>query len=465
MSKEIKRALTIIAIFAIYFIIVNLPTPAGLTHEGQIAIALMVCVVVTWVTEVIPIIVSSMVFMFMFFFVGLNTETQVVKDFASPTLFFVFASVLLAYALDNCGLNNRLALKLTVLSRGKPKRLILYLMIGTAFLSTIISNVPACAAFFFIVLALCKKNNCIKGSSNFAKAGILGVIFAAMIGGNATPAGSSLNVLGLSLLQSTVGQTLNFMEWAIIGIPIVVVMVPLLWLIVCFVYPPEFDQLTGLEDTKKEMAELGPLKASEWKFIVITVFMLFIWFTEGTLHNVPLSTSTMFIAALYFFPGISLLTYEYVADKLDWTLIIMIGASGTFGAAMYKTGGSSWLANAVLGPFTESNLLVLIFVIVLFTTLIHLLVPSNPAIVSIMVPTLAAFSADTGIEIMALYLPMAFSVAANWMLPFDPVPLICWPEKYFSMWDYFKAGIIGHIVLVFVVVAAMMLIAKPLGYF
>ncbi|MDR0469515.1 MAG: anion permease [Peptococcaceae bacterium] len=465
MSKELKRVISVIAIIAVYFIIVALPTPEGLTADGKKAIAMMFCVVIAWVTEIVPILISSVFFIFVTYFIGLNTEVGAVKDFASPTVFFVFASILLAYALDNSGLNNRLALKMSVLSKGNPKTLILYMMCGTAFLSTIISNVPACAAFFFIVLALCKKNNCDRGKSNFAKASTIGVIFGAMVGGNATPAGSSLNVLGLNLLSQSTGESLSFSEWAVFGIPIVIVMIPLLWLVVITVFPPEFKELAGLEDTKKELADMGSLSSKEIKFIVISLIMLVVWFTEKYLHNVSVSTSTVFFSTLYFLPGIDLLTYEYVRDKLDWTLIIMIGASGTYGAAMFNTGASKWIANTILGPFTNTNPLVLVFVIAIFCTFIKLLIPSNPACVAILVPTLAAFSVDTGIPVMMLFLPMAFTVSASWLLPFDPVPLICWPEKYFSMGDFFKSGIGAHIVLIFVAVAVVMAIGTPLGYF
>ena len=465
MSKEIKRAISVAVIVALYFIIMALPTPEGLTPDGKKAIAMMICIVITWVTEVIPILISSVFYIFLTYFIGLNTESGAVKDFASPTVFFVFASMLLAYALDNCGLNNRLALTMSVMSKGKPKTLILYMMAGTAILSTVISNVPACAAFFFIVLALCRKNNCDRGTSNFAKASIIGVIFAAMAGGIATPAGSSLNVLGLNLLQQSTGQTLSFSEWTMFGLPIAIVIIPVLWAIVVRVYPPEFDELAGLEETKKELAALGGFTKSEIKFIVISALMMFVWFSEKHLHNVSTSTSTVFFSTLYFLPGIDLLTYDYMKDKLDWTLIIMIGASGTFGNAMFVTGASSWIANTVLGPFTNASPIVLAFIIGIFCTLIKLLIPSNPACVAIMVPTLAAFSAESGVPLMILFLPMAFTMSASWLLPFDPVPLVCWPERYFSMKDFAKAGVFSHIALILVAVGIVLAIGMPLGYF
>jgi sodium-dependent dicarboxylate transporter 2/3/5 len=231
------------------------------------------------------------------------------------------------------------------------------------------------------------------------------------------------------------------------------------------IFPPEFDQLTGLEETKKELAELGPFSKKELKFMIISALMMFVWFTESYLHNVSIATSTTFFATLYFLPGIDLLTYEYVRDKLDWTLIIMIGASCTLGAAMFFSGASGWIAGTILKPFTGASPLVLALVVAILCTLIKILIPSNPACVSILVPTLASFSIETGLPIMVLFLPMAFTVSASWLLPFDQVPLICWSERYFSIRDYASAGIIAHIALILAATAVVVLVGAPLGYF
>lgn len=477
MSKDMKRAIIIVVIIAVYFIFGELlplssTEPGGLTPAGQKMMALMLCIVITWVSEVVPILISSVFYMFMVFFIGVTTpEAQVTKDFANPTVFFVFSSILFAYALDICGLNKRIALKLTVLSKGRPKILLLYMMIGCAALSSVISNVPACASFFFIAIALIKNNNLVKKESNYSKGLIIGVILAAMVGGNVTPAGSSLNVLGLQLLASTseqltgVATTMRFIDWTIIGLPLTIIAIPMLWLVVITVFKPEISTLTGIEETKQQLKELGSIKASEWKFIAITIILLAVWLTQGILHNVPVATSTAIMTTLYFFPGINLLNYQYIFDKLDWTLIIMIGVSGTFGAGMTKTGAALWMANGILGPFQNSSFFVLVCVVVIFTVLIHIVVPSNPALVGILVPTFVAYAVSNGMNPMMLFLPFAFTVSASWFFPFDPVPILTWPEGYYSMGDFFKVGVVAHIFMAALVIVWMMVYCKPMGFF
>ena len=479
-TLSVRQAFIILGIVAVYFIITLMPVPSGLSPSGLKAIALMVCVVLTWATQVVPLIVSSVFFIFLIGAMGLAkpdlvpdpatgalvpdviTEGMVIKDFASHVIFFMFVSILLAYAMDRCGINQRLALKMTAWSKGSPKLMVLFFIVGTGLVSTIISNVPSCAAFLPIVLAVCKKNDCVRGKSNFAKASVIGIIFAAMVGGNATPAGSPINIMALDLLKKTAGLEITFAQWSLLGLPIVLIILPVIWLILITVFPPEFKRLAGLEDSKEELAKLGKLNKQEWKFIAIVIAMLLLWFTNPYLHRISTTAVLAFAAVLLFFPGIRLLDYEYVKGKLDWTIIIMTGASIAFAATMLSTGASQWIADMTLMRFANVDPLLLMFILAVFTTLIHLLIPSCPALVGVLVPTVVSFAAKAGAAPMMLFLPVAFNVSTYWLLPFDPLPMMCYPEKYFSMKDFFKAGWLAHAALILVSVAVIMLIGRPM---
>jgi len=459
----IKQIILIPAIFALYFVIMALPTPAGLPPEGQKAIAFMICVMLTWVTQIFPLHVSSVLFLFLIPVLKLNTYETVAVKFAGETIFFMFASFLLAIALETTGLAKRLALSMSALSKGNPKTLILLIMSATALVSCVISNVPCCAAFLPIVLALCKKNNCVRGSSNFAKAAIIGVIYASMVA-NGTPAGTPINIVGLSMLKDLTGLTISFGGFSLFGMTITLISIPVLWLILMLVFPPEFKRLAGVEDYKKELTELGPMNKQEIKYLIITALMLVMWFTDKY-HGLSTTTTTVIFGALYFLPGINLLKYEDIKGKIEWSIIIMTGATIAFGATMASTGAAKWLADISLMPFANASPVLLIVIISIFCTLSHLLIPSCPAAVAVLVPVLAVFSQQTGINAMLLFLPVIFTVSNSWLLPYaDPLPMMCWPEKYFSVKDFIKAGALAHIALIIIVTAVVILIGRPLGY-
>lgn len=464
MSPSMKKGIWLVACIVIYLIISSLPAPEGLTPIGQKSMALMVVAVIAWVTEIVPIAVSSLVLVFMQHLIGTEKMGPAVQSFANPTLLFVLSSFFLAIALSSSGLSRRISMKLTIMSEGSPKKVIFFLMAATAVLSAIISDVPAAASFAPIGLALIDKNKCKLGLSNFAKALMIGIPFAALIGGVATPAGSSLNVLTLSLLKSTSNIDITFGQWAIVGIPVVIIAIPLGWKIMTMVFPPEMDHLLGLDDVHKEYQEIGPFSKKEIKFIVIMGLMLITWFTES-IHKVPLPISATIGAALFFMPGIELLTWETAKQKVGWDTILLIGAASSLGTTLWKSGAATWVATTALGGIQGSSAFVVILFVVVFTILIHLLVPVNPAIVSIMVPTLAAFAITIGMSPAFLIIPMGFTVSAAFLLPLDPVPLITYSSGQYKMGEYFKAGVPLCITWTIVMTAAMLLLAGPLGLF
>jgi len=464
MSPSMKKAIWLVVAIAVYFIIISLPTPAGLKPVGQKAIALMVVAVIAWITEIVPIAISALVLTFMQHIIGTIAMGPAVQNFANPTLLFVLSSFFLAAALTASGLGKRLSMKLTILSKGSPKKVIFYLMAATAVLSTVISDVPAAAAFAPIGLALIDKNNCKLKASNFAKSLMIGIPFAALIGGVATPAGSSLNVLSLSLLKSTSKIDISFVQWASVGIPVVIIAIPLAWKIMTMVYPPEMDHLIGLEDVHKEYQEIGPFSKKEMKFLVIMILLLITWFTES-IHKVPLQASATIGAALFFLPGIELLTWDTAKQKVGWDTILLIGAASSLGTTLWTSGAATWIANSALTGIKGSSALMVILFVVVFTILIHLLVPVNPAIVSVMVPTLAAFAVAIGMNPAFLVIPMGFTVSAAFLLPLDPVPLMTYSSGHYTMGDYFKVGVPVCVMWTIVMTLAMMLLAGPLGLF
>lgn len=459
-----KRSIWLIALVLIYLIVSNFPVSGTLTPEGLKSIALMIVVVICWITEVIPIAIASILFVFLQHIIGIMPLGPATQNFATPTVIFVLSSFFLAFALAESGLSRRISMKLTVLSDGSPKKAIFYLMAATALLSTVISDVPATAAFFPIGLALIEKNNCEFGKSNFAKAMLIGIPFAALIGGVATPAGSSLNVLSLSLLKTASNIDVGFTQWAAIGIPVVIITLPITWWLLTKTFPLEIKKLVGIEDISKEYETMGGITKKEIKFIVIFVLLLITWFTES-IHKVPLPVSTTIGAAIFFLPGIDLLTWNGTKNKIGWDTILLIGAANSLGTTLWKTGAAPWLAESVLGGLTGSSALTVISVVVVFTVLIHLLVPVNPAIVSILVPTLAALAVTAGLNPAFLVVPMGFTVSAAFLLPLDPVPLITYQAGYYKMSDFFKAGWPVCIVWTIVITAAMMILARPMGLF
>ncbi|MDR1193833.1 MAG: DASS family sodium-coupled anion symporter [Peptococcaceae bacterium] len=460
--KNLKKLIWLVVAIVVYFIIANVPISQDLEPQGQKALALMVVAVIAWVAEILPIAISSLALVFMQVVIGTANAGGAVGNFATPTFLFVLSSFFLANALLGSGLSKRLSLQLSVMSKGSPQRVLFYIMLVASIASMVISDVPVAAAFFPIGLSLIEKNNLALGKSNFAKSLLIGIPFAALIGGVGTPAGSSLNVQALGLLESTTGMSISFAKWAALGIPAALILTVLAWLILVFVYKPEIAKLQGLEDINKELKELGPMSVNEKKWIGVMVLLIIVWLTESV-HHLPIPATTTLGAALFFLPGFGFLDWK--TQKVGWEVLLLIGSATSLGTTFYQSGAAEWLANLTLGGIQGASPVMALAVVIIFTIVIHLLVPVNPAIVSIMVPTLAAFATTAGINPLMLIVPMAFTVSAAFLLPLDPVPLITYGAGHYTMGDFFKAGWLMSIAWAVVMLILMLILGGPLGMF
>ena len=461
-DSSTKKLFIGLGIAALYFIITALPAPDGLTPVGKKAIAMMLAAVLVWVFEVIPIAVSSILFTLLPVVAGIIPLPKVMAHFATPTVFFVFAMFCISIAFQNSGLNRRVVLWTSLRSRGTPSRLLFFLMMVSALLSTFLADIPVVAMMLPVAVLLLEKNRCEPGASPFGKAVMLGLPIACLIGGVGTPAGSAMNMLTIGLLQDTAKVHISFFEWMAIGMPMVLILTPVAWWAVIKVFPPEMDRLAGMELVEREYAELGPVTGREKLFFVILLINFILWCTDK-IHGLPLPVVAVIGGSLFVLPRIQLIDWERDKCRIGWDILMLIGASNALGMIIWEQGGASWIANACLGDISDLPLAGVIAAISIFTIVIHLLIPVNTAIVAVLLPALAALAGTMGVNPAVLAIPMGFSVSAAFLLPLDAVPLVTYPAGYYRMYDMFKPGALLSAFWVAVMTAAILIIAVPLG--
>lgn len=462
MSTTQKRLAILLGIVATYCVLIWLPTPEGLSPKAQKAIALMFCAVLVWCTEVLPLGISAVFFTVSCVCAGIMPLPKVMANFADASIFFVFAMFCNAIAFQNSGLCQRVVLWTSVRSNGSPAKLSFYLMAVTGAISMVLADIPAISMMFPIGLMLLNENGCQPGKSNFGRALMLGLPLAALIGGVGTPAGSSMNVMTVQLLQSVANTRITFFQWTMIGIPMVAILIPVTWWVLRLFFPYEIKELRGMEKVREEYARLGPLTPSERAYFFVFLINLALWSTDS-LHRLPLPVVAVMGAALFFVPGIDLIRWKEDRNRVGWDILLLIGASTAIGKIIWQEGGSAWLANVCLGDIAALPTAGIIAAICLFVVAIHLLIPVNTAIVAVLLPTLVSFAQMKGLNPALLAIPMGFSVSASLLLPLGPVPLVTYPGGYYRMFDLFRPGLVLTLAWVVVMTACMLFIASPLG--
>jgi sodium-dependent dicarboxylate transporter 2/3/5 len=241
-------------------ILLLLPGAPGLAAEGQRLAALFVLCMVLWVTEAIPIAVTSLLALALQPIFGVAGLQTAFATFISTVFFFVIAMFCIAQAVISSGLDRRFALWLLARAGTDSRRVLFAFLAGTAALSTIVSDVPCTAIFMAIALGVLERMGVRPGESRFGKAVMMGIPIAAFIGGIGTPAGSSINILGLSFIEQYGKVRVPFLHWMAIGIPMVVILVPIAWWALVRCYPPEVAAIGAMDAVAAERARLGSIR-------------------------------------------------------------------------------------------------------------------------------------------------------------------------------------------------------------
>ncbi|MFJ7684343.1 SLC13 family permease [Peribacillus butanolivorans] len=454
--KKVKYSKLLIGLLAIamYLILTNLPTPDGLSINGQKALALMVSAIIIWVFEVIPIGISAPLMVMLMGFLGIVPMKDAMSNFMIPTIFFIMSALIIATGFIGSGLGNRLSLIVSTIFGSKADKVLLSFMLSTALISTVLADIPTAVIFSGMAYTLLKKNNCTPGKSNFGKAMMIGIPIAAAIGGIGTPVGSGINILAISLLKDTANVNINFLQWTVIGFPMAIILTIAAWYIILKTFPPEFEKVKGLDDVALESKKLGSLSTYEKKFIAIFSITLLLWFTQPWNH-LDAAVVAIITAAVFFLPGINLATWDDVKGKIGLDVLFLIGAANSIAMAIFNLKGAEWLANSVLGGISGASIIVLLLAVSAFGIFSHLIIPVATAVLAVVIPVLAVIATNIGVNPTLLVLPIAFTASCVFLLPLDPIPLVTYNYKYWKFWDMMKPGFFIALVWIVLLVIFM----------
>jgi sodium-dependent dicarboxylate transporter 2/3/5 len=463
MPNQRRKLSLSVACIVLYALLINLPVPATLPPAGQRALALAVVAVIAWVFELIPIGISSPLFVMLMPLLGIVSSRDAMSNFMSPTAIFVLCSFCFAAAFIRTGVAYRLSLTLTPMFGSKADNVLLAFMLSTAVVSMALADIPTAVVFASIAVPILQKNNCVPGRSNFGRALMMGIPTAATLGGVGTPAGSGLNVLTLNLLRGTTGTDVAFLQWSAVGIPFVLVLTFVCWWILRVTVPSELAVVRGFEDLEAERQRLGPLTAGERKFLLLFGITMAFWIT-GYWTRLDLVTVAMISAAALFFPGIDLLTWDEAKERIGWDAVLLVAASYSLAMAIGSTGAANWMATSLLGGLVGLTPVLLLGGVIAFGIFSHYIVPVAAASLAVSVPVIVAVAERAAVSPALLIVPLGFCASCVMLLPIDPCPLATYHHGYWKISDMMKPGLVMSVAWM-VLLTGMMWIARQVGIF
>jgi anion transporter len=213
--------------------------------------------------------------------------------------------------------------------------------------------------------------------------------------------------------------------------------------------PPEVKEVPGGRDAiRKSLAELGPMKASEKKLLAISLTLLAFWATEGVLHKLDTSTTTITAVALMFLPSLGIMSWKDAQPRIPWGTVILFGVGISLGTALLQTKGAVWLADLVVAELglKYATALSILAVMSLFLILIHLGFASATSLASAMIPIVIAVLqgvATPGINIVGMTMLLQFVVSFGFILVVNaPQNMVAYGTDTFAAKDFVRTGLV-----------------------
>lgn len=329
---------------------------------------------------------------------------------------------MLSMAMEKSGAHRRLALGMVRLVGGVGgRRLVLGFMVASAALSMWISNTATTLMLLPVALAVLEKRK----DDALAVPLLLGMAYAASVGGIGTPVGTPPNVIFMGVYQEQTGEEMSFAQWMRIGVPVVVIMVPVIWL--------WLTRKMGPAREKLELPRPGPWRDAEARVLAVFGLTALAWVTRsepwggwsaliGASGAGDATVALVAVVAMFLIPdgkASTLLDWD-TAKKIPWGLLLLFGGGIAIARAFGESGLSHALGNALstLAAWPLVAMLVVLCLTVTFLTE----VTSNTATTSLLMPILAAAALAAKVDPRTLMIPAAISASCAFMLPVATAP-------------------------------------------
>ena len=453
-----------------FLIILYLPNPEGLSSEGRITAAVFVLMGLWWAFEAIPLQITALMPLILFPLLNVEEIGVISREYMNKVQFLFAGGFIIALAIQKWGLHKRVALNILKFSGLNSRGIVASFMVASAVLSMWVMNTSTAIMLLPVGISVIKVisdtvNNVTENQKfNFQLCLLLGIAYAASVGGIATPIGTSPNGVLIQFASNNYDYDIGFANWLSIGLPITLGLGPLIWVFLTyFIFPVNFSANQESKNKLDSMLrELGPMSNEEKKVIVVFLITAFFWIFRQLIDDLPglslLDDSVIAItgAVSLFFINENksrnkLLVWDDVQTGFPWGLIFLFGGGMALAFVVNDSGLALWLASLI--PSETYFWIILLTVIVMVILLTEL--TSNLTTTITFLPVVASVGLNMGIDPLLLILPLTISASCAFMLPVATPPnSIVYASNLIPIQKMVKAGIfinLSSILYVFII--------------
>ena len=423
---------------------------AHLSPPGRATAAVAVLMAVWWLSEAIPLSATALLPLLLFPLTGAQSIAAAAAPYASDVIYLFLGGFVLGLAMERWGLHRRIALTTILLVGTGPHRVVGGFMLASALMSMWVSNTATTIMMVPIAMSVIRMvavahaprgtpdDQARSPDPNFDSTLLLGIAYAASIGGVATLIGTAPNAILKGFVETTLGRQLGFAQWMLLGVPLVAVTLPITWVYLTRVSQPvRLKSIPGGRGFfRAELRALGPMSTGEW--VVFAVFMttVALWLTRPLIQRwavgggTPLAglndASIAIFAALALFvipirPRERIFAMDWAtAERLPWGVLLLFGGGLSLAAAITANGVDAYFGGLLggLGHLPVWLAVLLVCTLVIFLTELT----SNTAVTTALLPVLAAGAPALGVDPLRLVVPAAIAASMAFMLPVATPP-------------------------------------------
>ena len=400
--------------------------------------AIATWMIVWWITEAVSISVTALIPLALFPLLGIGDIKSVASNYANPIVYLFFGGFVIALALEKVQLHKRIALSILKITGTKANGIVLGFMIATALMSMWISNTASTVVMLPIAVSVIQllmndADGFTKNDKNFALSIMLGIAFAANIGGMSTLIGTPPNSVMLAFLNDSYNIDIGFFQWMKMGVPFAILMLAITYYCITRIFfPNRLGNIGGSGAIiQTELNKLGKMSRGEKIVLVIFLCTAIAWMLRSYLNtllpNITLTDTTisviaalaMFIVPLDITKGTFPLDWKDTS-RLPWGILILFGGGLALASGLKDAGFIDMIGDYISGQTDWSMWVVtavLIFLMLFMTELM-----SNVALVTILIPLVVGIALGMDVSILQMVIPVTLASSCAFMLPMATPP-------------------------------------------
>lgn len=466
------------ALFALMFLLEGLQTT--MPPEAWRVAAVALWMAIWWSTEAIPVPVTAFLPIVLFEPLGITSLRDAAAPYANPTIYLYLGGFVMALAIERWNLHRRISLAILDRTGTDGRRLIGGFMFVSALLSMWMSNTATTMMLLPILMSVIgvMRENVTgvdsKMMGNFQVVMLLGVAYAASIGGLSTLVGTPPNALLIAYLADNYDIEISFARWMAVGVPVSFVMLPIAWLLLTrYVFPVDIKSSPAVDAHLHELREeLGPMSVAEKRVAVVFSIVVFCWMFRRPVTELLGITGVsdtgivMTAAVLMFMMPSGNATQPQIlnwndAGRLPWGVLILFGGGLSLAGGVSNSGLALWMGESLapLNAFGTAVLVVAAVTLVIYLTELT----SNLATTATLLPVMGAIAIQAGVPVIVLTVPITIAASCAFMLPVATPPnAIVFATGQISIPQMIRAGFFLNLIGIVLVSIVSLYVAPEL---